>query len=139
MKVFFDTNVLIDVVAKRVPFYTDSARIWSLAEAGQITGLVSAISFTTIFYVVRKLKDQKTARQALSLLRLNFQPVACDEHVLYQALDAGLKDFEDAVQYVSAVEAKSDCLVSRNPNHFPLADDCPVLTPAEFLAAYSFE
>ncbi len=139
MKVFFDTNVLIDVVAERGPFYIDSARIWSLAEARQITGLVSAISFTTIFYVVRKLKDKKTARNALLLLRLNFQPVGCDEYILDQAIDAGLKDFEDAVQYVSAVAAKSDCLVSRNPHHFPRADDCPILTPAEFLASYSFE
>ncbi len=139
MKVFFDTNVLIDVVAKRQPFYADSARVWTLAENGLIDALVSAISFTNIFYVVRKLKSQKVARQALSLMRLNFDVVACDEHVLGQAMDAEIKDFEDAVQYMSAIGAGADCLVSRNPSHFPTAADCPVLTPAEFLAANSFE
>jgi predicted nucleic acid-binding protein len=139
MKVFFDTNVLIDVVAKRQQFYIDSARIWTLAEEGKIDGLVSAISFTNIFYVVRKLKSQKVARQALSLLRLNFSIVACDEHVLSQAMDADIKDFEDAVQYLSAMSAGADCLASRNPSHFPTAPDCPVLTPTEFLAANSFE
>src|SRR5690242_34852 len=132
MNVFIDTNVLIDVIAKRKPFYADSARIWTLADEGRITGFISAISFTNIFYVVRKLKDQRTARRALSLLRTSFHPVACDEDVLDRALAVKFKDFEDAVQYISALAVQSDCLVSRNPIHFPSAADCPVLTPVEF-------
>ena len=136
MRVFFDTNVLIDVIAEREPFFTDSASIWTLAEQGQITGLISAISFTSVYYVVRRLHDAKRARRALHLLRDIFQVAACDQQVINQAIEAKCKDFEDAVQYVSAVRASADCLVSRNPGHFPTAEDCPVLTPAEFLAAY---
>ena len=136
MRVFIDTNVLIDVIAERKPFYADSAAIWTLAEKGQITGLVSAISFTNIYYVVRRLEDAKKARRALQLLRDTFQAAACDQQIINQAIEAKLKDFEDAVQYVSTVRAGADCLVSRNPGHFPTAQDCPVLTPAEFLAAF---
>jgi predicted nucleic acid-binding protein len=139
MKVFFDTNVLIDVVAQRAPFYADSARVWSLAETGKVAGMVSAISFTNIFYIVRKLKGEKTARTALTLLRMNFRAVACDEQALKLAIDADISDFEDAVQYVSALRAGADCIVSRNPSHFPSSADCPVLSPEEFLAANSFE
>jgi predicted nucleic acid-binding protein len=134
-----DTNVLIDVLAEREPFYSDSARVWSLAENGKIVGFVSVISFTNVFYVIRKLKDLRTAKNALLLLRLAFRPVGCDEDILNQAIDAGLKDFEDAIQYVSALESNCDCLITRNQNHFPADEDCPVLTPTEFLAAYSFE
>jgi predicted nucleic acid-binding protein len=50
MKVFIDTNVLFDVLAKREPFFADSAAIWTLAETGKVEGLVSAVSFTNIFY-----------------------------------------------------------------------------------------
>jgi predicted nucleic acid-binding protein len=134
-----DTNVLIDVLAERQPFYSDSARVWTLAEERKIVGLVSVISFTNVFYVIRTLKSLRTANRALSLLRLAFRPVACDENVLNQAIDAGFKDFEDAVQYASALESDCDCLISRNQSHFPVDEDCPVLTPAEFLAAHSFE
>lgn len=139
MRVFFDTNVLIDVIAERKPFYADSAAIWTLAEQGKIVGLVSAISFNNIYYVVHRLEDAKKARRALQLLRDTFEVAACDQQTINQAIDAKFKDFEDAVQYVSAVRASADCLVSRNPNHFPTAEDCPVLTPAEFLATYRQE
>jgi predicted nucleic acid-binding protein len=49
MDVFLDMNVLIDVLAKREPFYVDSARIWTLAEQGRIKGFVSVISFNNIY------------------------------------------------------------------------------------------
>jgi predicted nucleic acid-binding protein len=139
MKVFFDTNVLMDVLAKRAPFYQDSAAIWTLAECGKIAGLASAVSFTNIYYVVRKLSNPRNAHRALALLRDVFTPLACDARVLYQAMDARFCDFEDAIQFISALHAEADCLVSRNPDHFPSVQDCPVLTPAEFHAADSFD
>jgi predicted nucleic acid-binding protein len=136
MRVLVDTNVLVDVVVERQPFYMDSVAIWTLAEQGQVTGLVSAISFTNIYYIVRRLEDVKKARRALHLVRDTFQVAECDQQAINQAIDVKVKDFEDAVQYVSAVRASADCLVSRNPRHFPTAKECPVLTPAEFLATY---
>jgi predicted nucleic acid-binding protein len=136
--VFIDTNVLLDVLARREPFYPDSAAVWALAESGKIKGLISAVSVTNTSYIVRRLRDARTARRAVILLRDVFTPVAFDEQVINQAIDSGIPDFEDAVQYFSAVRAKADCIVSRNPSHFPRADP-PVLTPTEFLAAYSFE
>ena len=139
MRIFIDTNVLIDVLAQRRPFYADSAAVWTLSETGQVEGLVSVVSFTNIFYVVRKLADVKTARRTLVLLRDLFTVVACDSHILNRAIDSRLKDFEDAVQYFSALQAGAECLISRNPDDFPRKSDCPVLTPAEFLAAHSFE
>ncbi len=139
MKVLVDTNVLLDVLAKRQPFYADSAAIWSLAEDGLIEGLVSAVSFTNIFYIVRKLAGAETAQRTLVLLRDTFTAVACDVPILNRAIDAGFKDFEDAVQYFTALQAGAVCLVSRNPDHFPRTNDCPVISPAEFLATHSFE
>ena len=139
MKVFFDTNILIDVLSNRKPFYDDSAALWTLSERGAIVGLVSVLTFTNTFYIVRRLTDLKTAKRALTLVRSAFTPVACDEEIISQAILSRFSDFEDAVQYLSAVHVGADCVVSRNVNHFPNPDDCPVLTPTEFLAASSFE
>jgi hypothetical protein len=81
----------------------------------------------------------KTARRALTLIRDAFTPVACDGDIINQAIASRFGDFEDAVQYMSAAQIGADCLVSRNVSHFPGSGGCPVLTPAEFLAAHSFE
>lgn len=140
MRVLFDTNILIDVLAHREPFYADSAALWALAERGVIDGVASAVSFTDIYYIVGRLQGEKIARRALKLLRDAFVPVACDALVIHQAIDdVQFKDFEDAVQYLSAIHCGATCLVSRNPDHFPKSTDCPVLTPSEFLAVHAFE
>ena len=138
MKVFFDTNVLIDVLALRQPFYEDSAELWTLSERRTITGLVSVLTFTNTFYIVRRLTDLKTAGRALTLIRDAFTPVACDGDIINRAIASKLGDFEDAVQYISATQFGVDCIVSRNVSHFRPSGECPVLTPAEFLAAHSF-
>ncbi|MBN1912044.1 MAG: PIN domain-containing protein [Pirellulales bacterium] len=137
MDVFLDTNVLMDVLLDREPFVADSQQVWLLAERGKIRGLVSAISFPNVYYVVRKLSGVRQANRMMIMLRDVFVPVACDEQVLQQAIDAGFKDFEDAIQYFTALRADADCLVSRNPKHFR-DPDIPVLTPSEFLAAHDF-
>jgi predicted nucleic acid-binding protein len=139
VKVWLDTNILLDVLANRHPFYTDSARVWTLAEEGHIEGLISPISFTNVFYVLRKLKDAKTARRALKLLRGAFRVGPCDDRALSSAIDSDIKDFEDAVQYISAVDAGADFLVTRNPADFPQSSELTVLTPTEFLAAYALK
>jgi predicted nucleic acid-binding protein len=134
---FLDTNVLMDVLLDREPFVADSQRIWLLAERGKIRGHVSVLSFPNVYYVVRKLSGLRKSRRMMVMLRDVFVPVQCDEQVLNQAIDADFKDFEDAIQYFSALRANADCLISRNPKHFRAAD-IPVLTPNEFLATYSF-
>jgi len=138
MKVFVDTNVLLDVLTKREPFYRDSVVIWTLAEQRRIHGLVSVISFTNLFYIVGKLRGHKTAQRTITMLRNTFTPVLCDDRILNQAIDAESADFEDAVQYFIAIRADASCIVSRNPDHFPRSE-LPVLSPAEFLAANSFK
>lgn len=138
MNVFLDTNVVLDVFAHRQPFYADSARVWALAERGRVQGLVSALSVANLYCVVRKLASRSVATEMLKAVRGCVALTPCDASVLNQAIDAGLGDFEDAVQYFSARGAGADVLVTRNIDHFP-DDDLPVMTPTAFLAAHSFE
>lgn len=135
MNVFADTNVLLDVLAQREPFYTDSARIWTLAETGLITGLASSLSLPNLFYILRRGSGRPTAHGAMSILRDIFSLVPLDSQIVNQAIDSGIDDFEDAIQFFSAVRAGADVIVTRNARHYPSAD-IAIQSPAEFLATH---
>ena len=135
MRVLLDTNVLLDVLARREPFYEAAARIWSLAEHNQIEAFVSAISFNNVYYIVRKAAGKEKADQALCALRDLFTPVPLDARLINQSIDAPIDDFEDGVQYHSASRMEADCLVTRDPDGFP-AIGVPILSPREFLAIW---
>ncbi|HEY3321828.1 MAG TPA: PIN domain-containing protein [Planctomycetota bacterium] len=138
MKVLLDTNVLLDVLLNREPFYADAAKLWSLAETGKIHGCVSALSFTNVYYVARHHQGALDARQMLRKTRDIFTTILCDAQIVNQAIDSDISDFEDAVQYFSSVHTAADCIITRNKRDFP-KDAPPALTPHEFLATYSFE
>jgi predicted nucleic acid-binding protein len=137
MDVFIDTNVLLDVLANRRPFYAHSAAVWTLAEQGRVRGFISAISFNNTYYVVRKLRTRSTADKTMRILRDIFNTVPLDGQILDQAIDSGFRDFEDAIQYFSAIRAGAGCIVSRDAGAF-LRSDLPVMAPAEFLTTASF-
>lgn len=136
MKVLVDTNVLLDVPAERKKFYKDSMGIWTLAESGQLEAFISAISFNNCFYILRKHAGRENAEKAMRLMRDIFSVVDLTAQVLNQAIDAGFSDFEDAIQFHSAVQAQVETIVTRNPDHFPRSP-FSVLSPAEFLTIHS--
>jgi predicted nucleic acid-binding protein len=133
MKVFLDTNILLDVLARRNPFFANAAKIWTMSEHGELDAFVSSFSFNNIYYIIRKAEGKTKAKKALRLLRAIFSSVAPDRQIMDQAIDSDIDDFEDAVQYYSAGRAHADYLITRNPRDFP-ADDLPIVSPDEFLA-----
>lgn len=138
MRIFVDTNVLLDVLVQRTPHFDKSATLWLLAESGRLHASVAAISFSNCWFIVRRLAGKTAADKAMRGLRDVFSPVDLTQKILNQAIDAGFTDFEDAIQFHSAIAARSDYLVTRNQDHFPRTA-MPVLSPAEFLTANSFE
>jgi predicted nucleic acid-binding protein len=133
VKIFVDTNVLLDVFQERRPHYDGSVSVWDMAERGQLSGFISAISFNNIYYIVSRFRDKKHASRAIKLLRGTFSPVPLDEQILNQAIDSKMNDFEDAIQFFSAVRASANFIITRNNKDFPKSS-IPVLTPEEFLA-----
>lgn len=133
MKLFIDTNVVLDVLAQREPWFGDSARLLAHIEQGGATGHTAAHTLTTLHYLLtRHLGQQKTAGVLIDLTTLiRVEPV--DHQVLQQALALGWRDFEDAVQAVTAAQCQADYLVTRNPRDFKQSL-VPVITPSEFLA-----
>ncbi len=135
MNVFLDTSVLLDVLARREPFYSDSAEVWTLAERGQVRGFISTLSIANLSYLLRREASPKAARKALSVLQDIFGLVPLDARIIDHAIDSAMDDFEDAIQFFSTIRAGADILITRNGDDFPDAD-MAIQTPAEFLATH---
>jgi len=132
-EVFLDTNILIDYLTNREPFSQSALRLFSLAENKKIQLNVSAISYTIIYYVLRKNNShQEIIRNLLLLSRLCvILPVS--QIVLEQAMKSDFTDFEDAVQYYSALQnINCSVIISRNAKDFR-SSVIKVMSPNEFL------
>jgi predicted nucleic acid-binding protein len=137
MKVFLDTNVVVDILARREPFHQDAEAIFLMIEQREFEAFVSAVSFTTIYYVLRRAFDRQHARGALRVIAELLSVVPCDASIIVQAIDSELRDFEDAVQYFSARAVEAEVIITRNSRDFPADAPSKPLTPREFLAAYA--
>ncbi len=138
MKIFIDTNILLDVFLERPPAYDASASIWGIAESGKADVYISAISFNNIHYIIRKHIGRECAQHAVEVLNANFSLAPLVQDVITKAIMAKLPDFEDSIQFFSALSIGADCIVTRNAKDFP-QDVIPIFTPELFLAQYSNE
>jgi predicted nucleic acid-binding protein len=132
--VLCDINFILDIFLERGPFYAPAARIFAMIEAKRLKGYLCANSFPTLFYILAKELKRDKAMKVLEKVRIVFRVAAVDEKVIDLSLASDFKDFEDAVQCYSAVNAKVDCLITRNKSGY-VTDILPILTPEEFLAA----
>jgi len=133
MKLFADSNILLDVLENRDQHYEYSSQIWTLTESGKVQVFISAISFNNIFYLVRKHAGRERAQQALQLLNTVFTMLPLSQDIVNKAITSKLPDFENAIQFFSALSLAADCIVSRNVKDFPQGS-IPIFTPENFLA-----
>ena len=133
MNVFLDTNVMVDFCAEREPFYADAAAIIEMGYKGDLTLVVSSLTFVNMAYVLRKVKPHELVMQKLEQLMDLCVVSSIDRQVIVSASSFASKDFEDAVQYFSALQAGTDLIVTRDVKGF-IDFDLPVMTPAQFVA-----
>ena len=136
MKVFYDSNVVLDVLLNRTDFVSDSLSALKLSENRIVKGYISVVSITDIFYLVKKnLKDTDAAIEKINTLLKIVSVAKADEKIAKKAIDSGWKDFEDSVQYSVAKKANCKCIVTRNKKDYKFSD-IPVYTPTEFIELY---
>lgn len=135
MRIFVDTNILLDVLTKRAPFYENSAMIWSLVEQGIVTGYISAISVNNVFYISQKLNDRKYAQGLVDKILKDFQIIAVDYEILKLSRTISDRDYEDLIQYFSAIRSGSKYVITRNIRDFP-ETGVEVIAPNEFLKIF---
>ncbi len=132
-KVFVDTNILVDLIADRRPFSKFAIQLFSKAEERKIKLYTSSHSIATTHYLLKKYIDEKELRDVLHSILDYLNIVAIDLDVIKKGLKSKHKDFEDALQIISAYSIeKLDCIVTRNTKDFK-GSEISVLTPDELI------
>ena len=133
-KIFLDTDVALDHLAGRQPFAEYAHRLLALAETGELTVCVSSLTFSNLYYLLRKLKGHDAALALLGKLKSLVHVSAVTKAEIQSALASRFKDFEDAVQHFAAKsEGGVSAIVTRNKADYS-ASEIQVLSPDEFLA-----
>lgn len=133
MKVLVDTNVLIDYLSGREPYYDKADAVIRFCRDGIILGVMAAHSVTNIFYILRKNHDDVTSRLLVKSLFSIIPAIEIDNDKLLSALNrSDFKDFEDCLQEECAVAFNADYIITRNIKDFEHSR-IPALTPTEFL------
>jgi predicted nucleic acid-binding protein len=133
VRVLVDTNILLDFLLQREPFFQDAELLFQSIEAGQVIGYVTATTLTDIFYISRKhTRSDEQARQAVSETLTAMVICPIDRAVLESAFNSGLVDFEDAVQIFGAVAQGLDAILTRDSKGF-LSSPIPVLSVQDLL------
>ena len=132
-RLLVDTNVVLDLLAKREPFYDSAAKLFSLADKKKIALSISSLTFANTSYVLTKLKTADKSREILRRFRVLVKVLSLDDKVIDLALnDLNFKDFEDGLQYYSALENEQDIIITRDLSDFK-GSRLPVMTPEEYL------
>ena len=133
MRVFLDTNILLDIIEGRQKFLLASSNVFDLGIRGQIQMLATPLTFANCVYTTRKNVGYEKAINGLRSLKKYVRTASMDEDQVAEALCSDMPDFEDMLQYKAAVAAKCDVIVTRDKKrHFP-DDGIPVLSPEDFL------
>jgi predicted nucleic acid-binding protein len=132
-KLLIDTNIVLDLLAKREPFYNSAALIFSLADKNKLEIAISSLTFANTNYVLSRLKSAKDAREILRRFRILIKVLSLNDKIVDLALnDNNFKDFEDGLQYYSAIENDLDFIITRDLQDFKEAK-IPVMTAEEYL------
>ena len=111
--IFVDTDIVLDLLARREPFYDAAARLFTLAETGTLSLSVSSLSFANLFYILRKQVSGRHAQEVLRDFKQLVTVLPVDDAVVEQALQSDFTDFEDALQYFSALSGGCNALLTR--------------------------
>jgi predicted nucleic acid-binding protein len=133
VRILIDTNIVLDFLLQRKPFFKDADILFQVIDAGQAVGYVTATTLTDIFYISRKhSRSLEQARLAVSVTLTAMAICPIDRSVLESAFNSGLTDFEDAVQIFCAVTQGLDAIVTRDAQGFL---SCTCVICSGFVAA----
>ena len=131
MKVFIDTNIVLDLLLQRRNFLINAEKIFSLAYKGKIILYFSAVSFVSVTYYLGK-HTNKDIKAILEDLCKIVKILPFNQRIIENTLHSNFKDIEDGYQYFTAKENNIRIMITRNVKDF-LVDDISVVTPEEFL------
>lgn len=131
-KIFLDTNIVIDFLGEREHFYEAAAKILTLADKKKIKILTSPTSISNVFYLLAKYEGTRIALEKIRKFKVLCSISNMDDEVIEKAINSDFKDFEDAMQYFSAIASDCDLIVTRNEKDFKNAL-IPVMNAESYL------
>jgi predicted nucleic acid-binding protein len=131
-KLFLDTNVMLDLLGERAPFYDSIAKIATIADKGKVKLIVSALSYSTVFYMLSKFENNEKVKDKLRKFKVISDTSDLTDKIIDKGLSSKFSDFEDALQYHCALKMDCNILITRNGKDFK-ESDIPVMTPDEYL------
>ncbi|WP_374507296.1 type II toxin-antitoxin system VapC family toxin [Flavobacterium sp.] len=131
-KVFVDTNIVIDLLAKREPYYKEAQDLFTLSDKKEIELQISSLTFANAYYSIVKHYKAVDAKKYLLKFKVLVTILPLDDKAIELALASDFADFEDGLQYFIAMDNESDILITRNKKDFKTSK-IPVMTAGEYL------
>ncbi len=130
-KIFVDANIVMDLFEKRPEFYQEAQELFTLSDKKNAKLYVSGLTLANVHFLLYKHLKME-ARKVLAKFKVLVEVLAVDDKIIVLALTSDFKDFEDAIQYYTAIENEMDIILTRNKKDFKNSD-LPILTAKEFL------
>jgi|SRR4029079_931042 predicted nucleic acid-binding protein len=134
-KVFADTDISLDLLSNRMPFYNAASHLFTHADQSEIKIYISSLTFANLHYILRSENSLSETRRILNNYRILVNVLAVDEKIIDLALQSLFKDFEDAIQYYTAVQNNIPVLLTRNLKDYKKAE-IPVMTAEDFIKTF---
>ena len=132
-RLFVDTNIVIDLLSRREPFFEEAAELFSLADKKQVELSVSSLTIANTSYALFRQMDSNKAKSVLRKLRLILKVLPLNDKIIGLALnDETFSDFEDGLQYFTAIEDEQELIISRNLKDFKNSK-LPTMTAKQFI------
>lgn len=131
-QVFVDTDIVLDLLANREPFYKHAAFLFSEADKNKLKIHVSSLSFSNLYHILSKQYSSDQARKKLLIFKTLVTVLAVTDKVVELALTSDFKDFEDGLQYFTAIENNINTLLTRNLKDYKSAK-ITIMTTEQFL------
>ena len=132
-KIFIDSDVIIDFFTDRKPFVNSASELFERSEKGLCHLYMSAVSLNNIYYIVRKFLGHKKTLKIIEDLMHMTKVLGTTQSEIKHALTTGFSDFEDSIQYSTALTVDGiEAIITRNLKDYK-SSDIPVYTPEDYL------
>ena len=131
-KILVDTNIVLDLLGERKEFITEAQELFTMSDKKRVKLYVSSLTFANTYYILSQQMKMANVRKILRKFKVLVEVLPMDDKIIDLSLDSEFKDFEDAIQYHSAIENDINIIITRNLKDFKTAK-IPVLTAKDYI------
>ena len=131
-RILVDTNIVLDLLAKRNEFIIEAQELFTLSDKNEIKLYISSLTFANTYYILSQKMKLNDARKILRKFKILVEVLPMDDKIIDLSLESDFIDFEDAIQYHTAIENNINIIITRNLKDFKTSR-IPVLTAKNYI------